>query len=136
MFHSNIISVLFGYFVSSVHPLHNCLFSFHFLSKIFAYPLRKDSTYFYSKTRASVAQSARRERERESRVLWRRSSVVEKFRRRSLAFGAYRAACRKTGEQQWLLRCVPTRILRVSRLRGNRVSNAGNRETHVNPFFA
>lgn len=69
-------------------------------------------------------------------MLQGRFSLVEKFRRRSLAFGAYCAACRKTGEQQRLLRCVPTRILRVSRLRGNRVSNAGNRETHVNPLFA
>lgn len=44
-------------------------------------------------------------------------------------------ACRKTTEHR-LLRCVPTRILRVPRLRSNRVSNAGHRETHVNPSFA
>lgn len=36
---------------------------------------------------------------------------------------------------EWLLRCVPTRILRVPRLRGNRVSDAWHRETHVNPFL-
>lgn len=47
-----------------------------------------------------------------------------------------RRVSRGLQEDRWLLRCVPTRILRVSRLRGNRVSNAGNRETHVNPFFA
>lgn len=51
---------------------------------------------------------------------------------RSLAFDASHVPRRKSGEKQRLLRCVPTRILRVSRLRSNRVSDAGNRETHAN----